>query len=179
MPNNTGFRPPDARRLCPPPHTPKAVTYHEQSHYCRFVIGHSLGRMDISFFLPHFRLHEVVSLHMCFLPCKYRNTLKMLLTLMKLCAITCCLQALNLWPSIMDGSKGTNTAAPLFSMSYILCPIFFVLCSMSYFFPSCGNKLMGLMGLAVLGANVRQTCPIFFPHFRLYEVVSLCMRVLP
>ena len=26
-------------------HTPKAVTYHEQSHYCRFMIGHSLGRM--------------------------------------------------------------------------------------------------------------------------------------
>ena len=46
------------RSLCPP-HTPKAVTYHEQSHYCRFMIGHSLGRMDISFFLPHFRLYEV------------------------------------------------------------------------------------------------------------------------
>ena len=28
-----------------PPHTPKAVTYHEQSRYCRFMIGHSLGRM--------------------------------------------------------------------------------------------------------------------------------------
>ena len=26
-------------------HTPKAVTYHEQSHYCRFMIGHSLGRV--------------------------------------------------------------------------------------------------------------------------------------
>ena len=26
-------------------HTPKAVTYHEQSHYCRYMIGHSLGRM--------------------------------------------------------------------------------------------------------------------------------------
>ena len=26
-------------------HTPKAVTYHEQSHYCKFMIGHSLGRM--------------------------------------------------------------------------------------------------------------------------------------
>ena len=24
-------------------HTPKAVAYHEQSHYCRFMIGHSLG----------------------------------------------------------------------------------------------------------------------------------------
>ena len=28
-------------------HTPKAVAYHEQPHYCRFMIGHSLGRMDI------------------------------------------------------------------------------------------------------------------------------------
>ena len=28
-------------------HTPKAVTYHEQSHYCRFMIGHSLGRMGV------------------------------------------------------------------------------------------------------------------------------------
>ena len=27
-------------------HTPKAVTYHEQSHYCWFMIGHSLGRME-------------------------------------------------------------------------------------------------------------------------------------
>ena len=27
-------------------HTPKAVTYHKQSHYCRFMIGHSLGRME-------------------------------------------------------------------------------------------------------------------------------------
>ena len=27
-------------------HTPKAVTYHEQSHHCRFMIGHSLGRME-------------------------------------------------------------------------------------------------------------------------------------
>ena len=27
-------------------HTPKAVTYHEQSQYCRFMIGHSLGRME-------------------------------------------------------------------------------------------------------------------------------------
>ena len=27
-------------------HTPKAVTYHEQPHYCRFMIGHSLGRME-------------------------------------------------------------------------------------------------------------------------------------
>ena len=26
--------------------TPKAVTYHEQPHYCRFMIGHSLGRME-------------------------------------------------------------------------------------------------------------------------------------
>ena len=27
-------------------HTPKAVAYHEQPHYCRFMIGHSLGRME-------------------------------------------------------------------------------------------------------------------------------------
>ena len=26
-------------------HTPSAVTYHEQPDYCRFMIGHSLGRM--------------------------------------------------------------------------------------------------------------------------------------
>ena len=26
-------------------HTPKAATYHEQSHYCRCMIGHSLGRI--------------------------------------------------------------------------------------------------------------------------------------
>ena len=26
-------------------HTPKAVTYHKQSHYCSFMIGYSLGRM--------------------------------------------------------------------------------------------------------------------------------------
>ena len=32
-------------------HTPKAVTYHEQSHYCRFMIGHSLGRMESRFCL--------------------------------------------------------------------------------------------------------------------------------
>ena len=31
--------PPTKTRL----HTPKAVTYHEQPHYCRFMIGHSLG----------------------------------------------------------------------------------------------------------------------------------------
>ena len=39
-------------------------------------------------FLPHFRLYGVVSLHMCVLPYKYRKILKMLLKLMKLCAIT-------------------------------------------------------------------------------------------
>ena len=34
---------------------PKAVTYHEQPHYCRFMIGHSLGRMEsrIKKFTPH------------------------------------------------------------------------------------------------------------------------------
>ena len=36
-------------------HTPKAVTYHEQPHCCRFMIGHSLGRMEsrIKKFTPH------------------------------------------------------------------------------------------------------------------------------
>ena len=36
-------------------HTPNAVTYHEQPHYCRFMIGHSLGRMEsrIKKFTPH------------------------------------------------------------------------------------------------------------------------------
>ena len=36
-------------------HTPKAVTYHEQPQYCRFMIGHSLGRMEsrIKEFTPH------------------------------------------------------------------------------------------------------------------------------
>ena len=27
-------------------HTPKGVTYHEQPHYCRSMIGHSLGRTE-------------------------------------------------------------------------------------------------------------------------------------
>ena len=37
------------------PHTPKAVTYHEQPHYCRFMIGHSLRRIEsrIKKFAPH------------------------------------------------------------------------------------------------------------------------------
>ena len=36
-------------------HTPKAVTYHEHPHYCRLMIGHSLGRMEsrIKKFTPH------------------------------------------------------------------------------------------------------------------------------
>ena len=38
-------------------------------------------------FLPHFRLHEVFSLHMCVLLYKYRKILEMLLKLMKLCEI--------------------------------------------------------------------------------------------
>ena len=37
------------------------------------------------FFLPHFRLHEVASLHMCVLPFKYRKILEMLLKLMTSC----------------------------------------------------------------------------------------------
>ena len=43
---------------------------------------------DISYFLPHFRVYEVVSLHMCVLPYKYRKTLEMLPELMRVCAIT-------------------------------------------------------------------------------------------
>ena len=35
--------------------TPKAVAYHEQPDYCRFMIGHSFGRMEsrIKEFTPH------------------------------------------------------------------------------------------------------------------------------
>ena len=29
--------------------TPKAVTYHEQPHYCRFIIGHSLSYHALSY----------------------------------------------------------------------------------------------------------------------------------
>ena len=68
------------------PYTPKAVTYHEQSHNCRFVMGHSLGRMGIPISLPHFCLYEVVSRHMCVLPYKCRTLLEMLVTLKELCA---------------------------------------------------------------------------------------------
>ena len=38
-------------------------------------------------FLPHFRLYEVVWLHMCFIPYEYRKISEMLLELMKLCDI--------------------------------------------------------------------------------------------
>ena len=38
-------------------------------------------------FLPHFRLYEVVSLHMCVLPYKYRKMLEGLPKLLKLCEI--------------------------------------------------------------------------------------------
>ena len=38
--------------------------------------------------LPHFRLYEVVSLHMRVLPYKYRTMVYMLLTLMRLCQLT-------------------------------------------------------------------------------------------
>ena len=36
--------------------TPKAVAYHEEPDYCRFMIGHSLGRMEsgIKGFTPHY-----------------------------------------------------------------------------------------------------------------------------
>ena len=67
-----------------PPPTPTAVTYRAQSHYCRFMMGHSLARMDIFHFLPHFRLYGVIPLHTCVPPYKYRKILEMLPKLMKL-----------------------------------------------------------------------------------------------
>ena len=42
------------------------------------MIGHSLGRIDIPFVVPHFRVYEVVSLHVCVLPCIHRKILEML-----------------------------------------------------------------------------------------------------
>ena len=51
------------------------------------AFGPRLGELqyvpDISNFLPHFRLYEVVSLHMSILPYKYRKILEMLPKLMK------------------------------------------------------------------------------------------------
>ena len=38
-------------------------------------------------FLPHFRLYELASLHMCVLPFKYRKILGMLPELIKLCEL--------------------------------------------------------------------------------------------
>ena len=43
-----------------------------------------------SMFLPHFRLYGVASLHVCVLPCKYREISEMALKLMKLCELTGC-----------------------------------------------------------------------------------------
>ena len=57
------------------PHTPTAVPYHAQSHYC----------MICPIFLPHSRLYEVVLNHMCVLRYIYRTIFGVLLTLMKLC----------------------------------------------------------------------------------------------
>ena len=34
-------------------HTPKAVAYHEQPHYCRSMLGHSLGLMESRISLCH------------------------------------------------------------------------------------------------------------------------------
>ena len=51
------------------------------------MIGHSLGRVDISYFLAIFRLYEVVSLHMCVLSYKYRKILEMWPKLTKLCVV--------------------------------------------------------------------------------------------
>ena len=41
-------------------HTPTAVTYHEQSQYCRFMIGHSLGRMAGQRLRPIMNNHSTV-----------------------------------------------------------------------------------------------------------------------
>ena len=49
-----------------PPHSPKAVPYHEQSHYRRCMIGHSLGRMDISYCLtPFLFICSCLASHVC------------------------------------------------------------------------------------------------------------------
>ena len=55
-------------RLCAP-YTPTAVPYREQSYYCRFMIGHTLGSMDIRFSLPSFRL-----LSSCRVTCVFFHT---------------------------------------------------------------------------------------------------------
>ena len=43
---------------------------------------------NIPNFLLHFRLYEVLSIHVCFLPYKYRKILEMLPKPMGLCGIT-------------------------------------------------------------------------------------------
>ena len=60
-------------------------------------------------FLPHFRLYEVVSLHMCVLPYRCRKILEMLLKLMKLCDI------MGDWPAAarMVEMSPRNTSGPL------------------------------------------------------------------
>ena len=55
-------------------------------HYARCEVP-SLCQPIHLLFLPHFRLYEVVSLHRCVLPYKYRKILEMFLTLMKLCEL--------------------------------------------------------------------------------------------
>ena len=39
------------------PYTPKAVTYHEQPHYCRFMIGHSLVSNSYFLFSYHISVY--------------------------------------------------------------------------------------------------------------------------
>ena len=48
------------------PHTPTAVTYHEQLHYCTVMIGYSLGRMAMSYFLTKFPfIWSSLASHVC------------------------------------------------------------------------------------------------------------------
>ena len=69
--------------------------------------------------LPHFCLYEVVSLHMCVLPCKYRKRLEMLLKLMELCELTGSRQ--GLCPVCADVSRYGILAKSTFTASKSLC----------------------------------------------------------
>ena len=59
-------------------------------------------------FLPHFRLYEVVSLHVCVLPYKYRKILERLLKLMKLCNIIYNGEQGHAWVLQAPGRGGTR-----------------------------------------------------------------------
>ena len=73
----------DVQRLWPPPHTPTAEAYHERTVMWLFMIGHSLGRIDVSYFLSTFPCISVVSFHRSVLPYKHRKILEMLLNLLE------------------------------------------------------------------------------------------------